>query len=241
MGTPQPTPVEYAKVVSAICKVLSRRRGHVRRPTGAAGRRDNSGGRPLATSMPPRAARRTSRCTGKNQTRAQGRAAGSPGRPTSSVIGGASQICRADARTGACVNEPGRTRCSQPSPVPGLGVQRREVVPTPARHFETGLPQGGDDIGPVGKSRQEITQVAIRAHDLPLLPLDAFRPCRPERAEMRCRTTGSGRVILPPPEAVGYPPQAVRYSRFRSFPLATDHRDSGLVYRRRSRTVRAIA
>ena len=39
----------------------------------------------------------------------------------------------------------------------------------------------------------------------------------------------------------GPPPQAVRYSRFRSFPLATDHRSSGLAYRHRSRTVRATA
>ena len=37
----------------------------------------------------------------------------------------------------------------QPPPVPGLGVQRGEVVLAPARHFETRLPQCGDDIGTI--------------------------------------------------------------------------------------------
>jgi hypothetical protein len=37
----------------------------------------------------------------------------------------------------------------QPPSVSGFGVQRGDVVLAPARHFETRLPQGGDDIGAV--------------------------------------------------------------------------------------------
>ena len=37
----------------------------------------------------------------------------------------------------------------QPPPVPGLGVQRGQVVLALARHFETCLPQCGDDIGTI--------------------------------------------------------------------------------------------
>ena len=37
----------------------------------------------------------------------------------------------------------------QPPPVPGLRVQRGDVVHALARHFEARLPQGGDDIEPV--------------------------------------------------------------------------------------------
>ena len=37
----------------------------------------------------------------------------------------------------------------QPPPVPGLGVQRSEVVLALARHFEARLPQCGHDVGTV--------------------------------------------------------------------------------------------
>ena len=95
----------------------------------------------------------------------------------------------------------------QPPPVPGLGVQRGEVVLALARHFETRLPQCGDDIG-------TIPHHAVLDALEQVVPDQVARGCfEPEPGPQPCRLDvgavagllhpGPRRVVRPSPAVFG--------------------------------------